>query len=49
MRHTHAGHNTRSHPADIEIIDELLVGDDDGIDPGVKALEAKENCQLREE
>ena len=49
MRHTHAGHNARSCPADIEIIDEPLVGDDDGIDPGVKALEATENCQLREE
>ena len=49
MRHTHAGHNTRSRPPDIEIIDEPLVGDDDGIDPGVKALEARENCQLCEE
>lgn len=49
MRHTHAGHNTRSCSADIEIIDEPLVGDDDGIDPGVKALEARENCQLWEE
>ena len=46
MRRTHAGHNTRSRPADIEIMDEPLVGDDDGIDPGVKALEAKENYQF---
>ena len=46
MRHTHAGHNTRSRPPDIEIIDEPLVGDDDGIDPRVKALEAKENYQF---
>jgi hypothetical protein len=38
MRHTHAGHNTRSRPADIEIMDEPLVGDDDGIDPRSQSL-----------